>query len=259
MNAFGSYGGSPVRRDKSKTYGGELVNQATEEFLIGPDWGINMEVSDYVNGHGETAATDVAKQLRKRLKSKNPKVILLALTLLEGLVKNCSFTLHAAVGADKFQARMYAVCLDKNPEVAERALGLVQQFGKAFQSMSETLPGYLKTWNKLKSQHIIFPALEEESAVPVFTPPRSAAPASSEGGGKDAVNEKRKMQFAKLVSDVDEVLVQTKSAKALMQNHAGEKLSDDILDVLDFLDQCKPRLVRVIEAGQRAPDAAVPG
>ena len=234
MNSFGSWrGGAPARRDKGSTHGAELVLQATEEFLIGPNWSINMEVSDYVNGHGETAATDVAKQLRKRLKSKNPKVLILSLTLLESVVKNCSFSMHAAIASEKFQSRLYAVCFDKNVEVAQKALGLVQQFGNAFQSMSETLPGYLVTWQKLKKQNIIFPSTDSDTAPPVFTPPPSTTTATtSETGAPN--NGKRTKQFEKLKADVEEVIEQAKSAKKLLKSHTGQTLSDSILDVLDF-------------------------
>ena len=249
MNSFSS--GSRSRKPGANP-GAELVLQATEKYLITSDWGINMEVSDYVNRSGELAAREVATALRKRLKKKNPKILLLSLTLLETLVKNCSFTLHAAVASEKFQSAVYSVAVCKFPEASERALKLIQQFGIAFESMQETLPGYMSTWNKLKQQQVIFPPIDEAEP-PVFTPPPVAGSnesALSTGMTKPiSVTETRTAQFKKLEKDLGEVLEQTKSARKLMDSHTGGKLSDAILDVLDFLDQCKPRLVHIIEAG----------
>ncbi|CDP06410.1 unnamed protein product [Coffea canephora] len=69
------------------------VEKATSEFLIGPDWTMNIDICDTLNSN-QWLAKDVVKAVKKRLQHKNPKVQLLALTLLETMVKNCGDYVH---------------------------------------------------------------------------------------------------------------------------------------------------------------------
>ncbi|KAL0450945.1 UNVERIFIED_CONTAM: TOM1-like protein 6 [Sesamum latifolium] len=55
------------------------VEKATSEFLIGPDWTLNIDICDTINSN-QMLAKDVVKAVKKRLLHKNPKVQLLALT-----------------------------------------------------------------------------------------------------------------------------------------------------------------------------------
>ena len=49
---------------------------------------------------------EVVRQIRKRLQSPKLKVVLLALNLIETLVKNCHMNFHKQVANDKFMASM---------------------------------------------------------------------------------------------------------------------------------------------------------
>ena len=79
--------------------GSKLVKEACSDMLIQTDWGLNLEVLDYAGG-GSKNAGEVGARLTKELDSSNPKVVTLALHLMETLVKNGSFTVHAALSGE---------------------------------------------------------------------------------------------------------------------------------------------------------------
>ncbi|CAD5320744.1 unnamed protein product [Arabidopsis thaliana] len=88
------------------------VDKATSDLLLGPDWTTNMEICDSVNSlHWQ--AKDVVKAVKKRLQHKSSRVQLLALTLLETLVKNCGDYLHHQVAEKNILGEMVKIVKKK--------------------------------------------------------------------------------------------------------------------------------------------------
>lgn len=64
-----------------------LIERATTSYLVTPDWAINIQICDMCSRDQMLAAEAVAL-VKKKIKDKNPTTIVLALHLLEALMKN---------------------------------------------------------------------------------------------------------------------------------------------------------------------------
>ena len=108
--------------------------------LLGPDWSINLDLVDMVKSRTD-GPKSVCLAVRKRIKDGSPKQALLALTVIETCVKNCSFNVHNEVAQKEFMTVMCEVARgSKGREAQTQALALIQQWGIAFHSKREALP-----------------------------------------------------------------------------------------------------------------------
>ncbi|CAM9362111.1 unnamed protein product, partial [Heterosigma akashiwo] len=129
---------------------GKAVERATNELLLGPDWSANMDICDMIRSDTSPEENQKAvKALKKRLKSDNPKIVQLTMTLCETCVKNCGNAFHEAISPD-FMNDMVALTEGRRGwEVREQALGLIQQWGKAFEPHRQRLPIFSATYEQL--------------------------------------------------------------------------------------------------------------
>nr|XP_018681827.1 PREDICTED: target of Myb protein 1 isoform X2 [Musa acuminata subsp. malaccensis] len=91
---------------------GALVDRATSHMLIGPDWAMNVQICDILN-RDPGQAKDVVRGLKKRIGHKNPKVQLLALTLLETVTKSCGDVVHMHVAEKDILHKMVKIVKKK--------------------------------------------------------------------------------------------------------------------------------------------------
>ncbi|XP_071714908.1 TOM1-like protein 9 [Rutidosis leptorrhynchoides] len=146
-----------------------LVERATSQMLVGPDWSINIGICDICN-RDPRHTKDVVKGIKKCLGSKNAKVQLLSLTLLETIVKNCGDYVHINI-AQKALLRDMVKIVKKKPDfqVKEKILILIDTWQEAFGGARSKYPLYYAAYNELLHLGIIFPKKTERSP-PVFTP-----------------------------------------------------------------------------------------
>ncbi|CAA7402747.1 unnamed protein product [Spirodela intermedia] len=151
---------------------GSFVDRATSDALIGPDWAMNMEICDILN-RDPGQAKDVVKGIKKRIGSKNPKVQLLALTLLETVIKNCGDIVHMHVAEKDILHEMVKI-VKKKPDfrVKEKILVLIDTWQEAFGGPRARYPQYYAAYQELLRIGAVFPQRPERSA-PIFTPPQT--------------------------------------------------------------------------------------
>eukprot|EP00249_Psilotum_nudum_P024560 c29219_g1_i2 orf=212-2317(-) len=146
-----------------------LVERATNDMLIGPDWAKNLEICDVINGD-PGLTKDVIKTIKKRLANKNPKVQFLTLMVLETIVKNCGDVVHQQVAErDVLHEMVKIVKKQRDPQVTEKTLVLLDAWQAAFGGPGGRYPQYFMAYDELRRSGVMFPK-RAENAASIFTP-----------------------------------------------------------------------------------------
>ncbi|XP_058074325.1 TOM1-like protein 9 [Magnolia sinica] len=225
---------------------GSLADRATSDLLIGPDWAMNHEICDILN-HDPGQAKDVLKVLKRRIGNKNPKVQLLALTLLETVIKNCGDIVHMHVAERDILHEMVKIVRKKHPEhhVKEKILTLIDTWQEAFGGTRARYPQYFAAYQELLRYGAVFPQRPERSA-PIFAPQtqpltsqRSGeAPESSTGSDLPNLS-LTEIQNARGIMDV---LSEMLSA---LDPGNKEGLRQEV--IVDLVEQCRTYKLRLVQ------------
>lgn len=154
-----------------------LIDKATSDLLIGPDWGMNLEICDMIN-YDPGQAREVVKAIKKRLGNKSGRVQFLALTVLETVMKNCGEVVHQNVAEKELLNDMVKIVKKKSDMVVrDKILVLLDSWQEAFGGPSSKYPQYYIAYDELRRAGVEFPERTAD-AVPIFTPPPTRPPQS---------------------------------------------------------------------------------
>ncbi|KAG9456143.1 hypothetical protein H6P81_000651 [Aristolochia fimbriata] len=225
-----------------------LVERATTDMLIGPDWAMNLEICDILN-HDPGQAKDVVKGLKKRIGHKNPKIQLLALTLLETIIKNCGDIVHMHVAEKDVLHEMVRI-VKKKPDfhVKEKILVLIDTWQEAFGGARARYPQYYAAYQELLRAGAVFPQRADRAA-PIFTPPQSQPLSSYPPNIRNDRQEVADSDLPNLS------LAEIQNARGIMDVLAEmlnaldpgnrEGLKQEV--IVDLVDQCRSYKQRVVQ------------
>lgn len=155
-----------------QTQADKIVEEATSETLEEPDWALNLEICDMVNGE-RVSSQDLVRAVKKIIMQKTPRAQYLSLVLLETCVKNCE-KVFSEIAAERILDEMVKMIDDPQTIVnnREKALILIESWGESSEEL-RYLPVFEETYKSLKSRGIRFPGRDNESLAPIFTPPQT--------------------------------------------------------------------------------------
>ncbi|XP_078436269.1 TOM1-like protein 6 [Wolffia australiana] len=152
-----------------------LVDKATSDLLIAPDWTLNIEICDSINAD-HWLAKDVIKAVKKRLQHKNGNVQFLALTLLETMMKNCGEFVHLQVIERDILHEMIKIVKKKTDmRVRDKILVLLDAWQEAFGGPGGRYPQYYAAYMELRQYGVQFPQRSPDT-VPMYSPPGARPP-----------------------------------------------------------------------------------
>ncbi|KAG5591960.1 hypothetical protein H5410_042474 [Solanum commersonii] len=242
-----------------------MVERATSDMLIGPDWAMNLEICDICN-HDPAQAKDVVKGIKRRLGSKNPKVQLLALTLLETIVKNCGDIVHMHVAEKDLLHEMVKIVKKKQPDlhVKEKVLILIDTWQEAFGGPRARYPQFYGAYQELLRIGAVFPQ-RAEKASPVFTPPQTHPLTSypqnlrNPESGQEAAESSAEAEYPALslteiqnARGIMDVLAEMLSA---LDPENKEGLKQEV--IVDLVEQCRTYKQRVVHLVNSTTDESL--
>ncbi|XP_076950131.1 TOM1-like protein 9 [Bidens hawaiensis] len=227
-----------------------LVARATNNMLIGPDWAMNLEICDICD-RDPVQAKDVIKGIKKQLGNKKPKVQLLALTLLESIVKNCGDIVHLQVAERSLLSDMVKIVKKKKADfhVKEKILILIDTWQEDFGGERGRYPQYYVAYLELLRLGASFPEKPARSAPFVLAPQTQAiTPAlpNPENGNEEAEFPTLSLSEMQNARGVMDVLAEMLTA---VDPDKKEALRQDV--IVDLVEQCrtyKGRLVHLVNS-----------
>ncbi|KJH43029.1 VHS domain protein [Dictyocaulus viviparus] len=224
----------------------KLATNAT--ILATENWGLNMEICDFVN-NTEDGAKDAVRAIRRRLHAnmcKNNAIVMYTLTVLETCVKNCGHNFHVLVCSKDFVQDLVKLIGSKfdTPQIIhERILSLIQAWADAFRDHPD-LQGVVQVYEELVTKGVTFPATNLDTMAPIITPKQGYEVVTQVDGPLTATPE----QLVKLRSDLDVVNSNLKIFREMLTEIVpGRETTEELHLLNDLHATCKQMQLRVLD------------
>ncbi|KAJ9515128.1 hypothetical protein QJQ45_028926, partial [Haematococcus lacustris] len=167
-----------------------LVSAGCDPELLGPDWGVNMQLVDIVNRQPSEGSEKLLRVVNRTMGRPSAKQQLLVLTMLDTCVRNCHPTLHIQLGSSLLWADLIKLAQDTgvsriDAEVRDKILAMVEDYGRWL-----AVPlAFQDTYNTLVEQGVDFPvrSAADMSPIEAYQPPTLSAAGVGPGAGLSAV------------------------------------------------------------------------
>ncbi|ETW03180.1 hypothetical protein, variant [Aphanomyces invadans] len=223
---------------------GGLVDTICSGEVSNPDWINILELCDLVScssSHAEETARSLQRVLGRRV-GNDEQSVSLALLVSESVLNNCP-GFYNYLANRVFLQEVVALVNHTSLDVRERASRMLQEWSTNYPSQ----PIFRDTYQQLRGQGVAFPSTPlspsssaaRDFAIPSTDLDKHPAP---------TIPPSLAAEFQKLNRDLVTVQEKIQTYETLV-SLATAGANDDLDDVLDFLQQCQPRMNTLIEAG----------
>ncbi|KAM7536419.1 hypothetical protein Aperf_G00000082485 [Anoplocephala perfoliata] len=140
----------------------KLLAKATSELLMEADWETNLTICDMVRGQ-EVTPKEAVTSLKRKLTAENPHVLMLGLSVLEALMKNCGTPVHDEVCGTDFVMSLLEYTY-QTEEIRSKIFGFIQNWEYAFKKIERY--SYLhEAYEEIKRSGYSLPPFHESEAM----------------------------------------------------------------------------------------------
>eukprot|EP00088_Acartia_fossae_P031734 TRINITY_DN3254_c0_g1_i4.p1 TRINITY_DN3254_c0_g1~~TRINITY_DN3254_c0_g1_i4.p1 ORF type:complete len:904 (+),score=342.00 TRINITY_DN3254_c0_g1_i4:37-2748(+) len=141
-----------------------LLEKATSQLLLEPDWTSNLMICDAIR-QGDTNPKYAITAIKKKFYHQNPHAALFALQVMETCVKNCGDLVHQEIATKAFMEEMRDLVKQTTDDnIKNKVLELIQTWGTVFRSQSKYRI-VTDTLNLMKAEGWKFPPIREADAM----------------------------------------------------------------------------------------------
>ena len=199
LDDVGAYQPAGRALPKSQAHLYSYINRATSPNNLEPNLSLNLEIADLVNSKKGNMPRDAAVALVHKINSLNPVTSLLAIALLDMLVKNCGYPFHLQIATKEFLNELVRRFPERPPprpsRVQFRILELLEQWKQTLCETSRYKDdmGYIRDMHRLLHyKGYDFPQINE-SVADVLNP-NNGLKSASEMEEEDRVAHSAKLQ-----------------------------------------------------------------
>eukprot|EP01032_Pedospumella_encystans_P013241 gene13241-15258_t len=156
----------------------ELIDSATNDFLVRADWNANMACVDRMNSiRSPPLMNEVAFLLRKKISSKSAQTVGLTMQLIGSFVSNCGQRFYAVLNDERFTRTIADAVryFSKRPghdskDTTDVSLDLIQWWGEAFLPRRRDYYFIVDLYFNLRKEGLPFkPQQFDPNRVPLFS------------------------------------------------------------------------------------------